>query len=110
MYDISNQQYINSGEQFLGLIMGDHSKTGINTMLNTGTVIGISANIFGANFPPKYIPSFAWGGGSEWQTYLLDRALNTAEKVMARKQVILNPEMREIFAFLFEETANDRNF
>ena len=60
-----------TGLQFCGLIMGDHSKCGINTMFNTGTVVGVSANIFGAGFPRNFVPSFAWGGSAGYSTYKL---------------------------------------
>jgi len=80
---------IDTQSQFCGLIMGDHSKCGINTMFNTGTVVGVAANIFGGDFPPKLIPSFSWGGSSGFERYRFDKAIDVAEKVMARRKVAL---------------------
>ena len=80
-----NGREINSGKTFIGSLIGDHAKTGINTMLNTGTVIGTAANVFGGGFPPKSIPSFAWG--SEGEKYDLEKAIDVARRVMARRNV-----------------------
>ncbi len=90
-----------SGQQFCGVIMGDHSKCGINTMFNTGTVVGVSANIFGAGFPPKYIPSYAWGHDDATR-YELDRALDVAKKVMARREIELSEKDVQILSFLHQ--------
>lgn len=108
-HSISEKKLIDSGLQFLGLMMGDHSKTSINTMLNTGTVIGVSANIYGEGFPPKYIPSFFWGGSKERNEYRIDKALSTARRVMERKNIILNSETEDLFKYLFQLTQSDRN-
>jgi UDP-N-acetylglucosamine diphosphorylase / glucose-1-phosphate thymidylyltransferase / UDP-N-acetylgalactosamine diphosphorylase / glucosamine-1-phosphate N-acetyltransferase / galactosamine-1-phosphate N-acetyltransferase len=78
---------VETGRMFLGALIGDHSKTGINTMLNTGTVVGVAANIFGGGFPPKSIPSFSWGGADGLEAFRLDRALELARTVMARRAV-----------------------
>lgn len=88
--------YINTGRQFCGLVMGDHSKCGINTMFNTGTVVGVCANIFGAGFPPTFIPSFSWGGGGGFSTYRMDKALETANLVMERRGMKLSEEDKAI--------------
>lgn len=88
--------------------MGDHSKTGINTMLNTGTVIGVSANIFGAGFPPTLVPSFTWGNDVNPDTYLLDKALEVAEAVMARRNIELSDEDKEMLTTIFELTSKYR--
>lgn len=85
IYHFASRQMRPTGLTFCGLLMGDHSKCGINTMFNTGTVVGVSANIFGGGFPPKYIPSFAWGGASGLDEYERDKAIATAKKVMARR-------------------------
>ena len=69
-----------TGLQFCGLIMGDHSKCGINTMFNTGTVVGVSANIFGAGFPRNFVPSFAWGGSAGYSTYQLPKVFEVAKR------------------------------
>jgi len=82
-----NGREINTGAMFLGSLIGDHSKTGINTMLNTGTVIGVAANIFGGGFPSKSIPSFAWGGSDGFERFDLERAIDVARRVTARRSV-----------------------
>lgn len=99
-----------TGLQFCGLMMGDHSKCGINTMFNTGTVVGVSANIFGSGFPRNFIPSFAWGGASGFTTYQTKKAFETARIVMSRRGVVLNEVEQKILEFVFEETAKWRNF
>jgi len=87
-----------TGLQFLGLIMGEHAKAAINSTFNTGTVVGTSVNIFGAGFPPKYIPSFSWGGpGTGFLPYRPDKALETAKMVMARRGVELDAAYEEMF-------------
>ncbi len=98
-------RFINTGLQFCGLIMGDHSKCGINTMFNTGTVVGISANIFGAGYPRNFIPSFSWGGASELKIYRLEDALQTARLVMERRNMNLSPIDEEILRHIFQLTA-----
>ncbi len=110
VWSYEKQGFVKTGLQFCGLFMGDHSKCGINTMFNTGTVIGASANIFGGGFPRKYIPSFSWGGASGMITYKLDKALETAERVMARRGKKLSEADKEILKSVFEETAAYRNF
>lgn len=97
--------FVNTGLQFCGLMMGDHSKCGINTMFNTGTVVGVSANIFGDGFPRNFIPSFSWGGASGFTTYQLNKALETAERVMARRNRKLEEADRHILSHVFEITT-----
>jgi hypothetical protein len=97
-----------TGLQFCGLMMGDHSKCGINTMFNTGTVVGVSANIFGAGFPPNVIPSFAWGGAQGFEEYRLMQAAVAAERMMARRNVPLDTAERDILTRVFENTASER--
>jgi len=109
IYNHRTDTMINSGQQFIGLIMGDHSKTGINTMFNTGTVVGVSANIFGSGFPPTHVPSFTWGNDVNPDTYLLDKALEVAEAVMARRNIELSDEDKEMFTTIFELTSKYRN-
>lgn len=101
-------QEINTGMIFLGLIMGDHSKSGINTMFNTGTIVGFSANVFGGDFPPKFIPSFGWGGASGITEYDLEKALEVAKRVMQRRNVKLTPAYEKLFRHLYEITRNER--
>ena len=97
------QKAIDTQTQFCGLIMGDHSKCGINTMFNTGTVVGVSANIFGGDFPPKYIPSFAWGGSAGFDTYKFDKAIEVAERVMARRNKTLGKTETAVLQHIFNE-------
>lgn len=98
-----------SGQQFCGLIMGDHSKCGINTMFNTGTVIGVAANVFGTGFPPKFVPSFSWGGADGLVVHKKEKAFETAERVMKRKKLKFGVEERIIMIRVFEETEKYRN-
>ena len=86
----------NTGLQFCGLIMGDHSKCGINTMFNTGTVVGVGANIFGGGFPPTHIPSFVWGGAEGFDTYRLEKLFETANRVYARRHLTLEAAEKKI--------------
>jgi len=84
-----------TGQQFLGTIFGDHAKTGIGTMLSTGTVVGAGANLFGSNMPPKVVPPFAWGDGEPYDTYDVTRFLTVAERVMSRRHVELGDNTRK---------------
>ena len=93
--------YQDTGLQFCGLMMGDHSKTGINTMFNTGSVVGVSANIFGDGYPPTFIPSFAWGGASGFSTFKIEKACEVAAKVMGRRGMELTEEDRKIMEEVF---------
>ena len=104
-----NDEPVNSGSMFVGLTMGDHSKSGINTMFNTGTVVGFSANIYGGGFPPKYMPSFSWGGAESLQTYDLRKAMQVAERVMARRDVKFTDADKALFQKIFEFTKEERN-
>ncbi len=90
------------GLQFLGTVMGDHSKTSINTMLNTGTVCGVSSNIFSSDFPPKYIPSFMWVGDGDIETYRFDKAIEAMEAMMKRRNIKLDENYRQMMESLFE--------
>ncbi|MCC6690011.1 MAG: GlmU family protein [Bacteroidia bacterium] len=99
----------NTGLIFCGLIMGDHSKCGINTMFNTGTVVGVNANIFGAGFPHNFIPDFSWGGHEDSITYKLDAALHVAAKVMERRGIALTEADKEILKHIFEITTSFRS-
>ncbi|HRK52984.1 MAG TPA: GlmU family protein [Cyclobacteriaceae bacterium] len=97
-----------TGLQFCGLIMGDHSKCGINTMFNTGTVVGIGCNIFGDGFPRTFIPSFAWGGAAGFTTFQLNKMLDTAEKVYGRRNRTLEAVDKKILQHLFASTSTNR--
>ena len=101
-------EVVDSGSMFVGLTVGDHSKSGINTMFNTGTVVGVSSNVFGADFPPKYIPSFSWGGSSSLTTYEVDKSIEVARRVMARRKIVMSPQDEQLFRTLFEITRKER--
>lgn len=100
---------INTGLQFCGLMMGDHSKCGINTMFNTGTVVGVSANIFGAGFPPKHIPSFSWGGAEEMVDFDFEKAMEVAERMMERRHITLTEIEKNILKNIHEATRKFRS-
>ena len=102
VYSYLEQDYVNSNRQFVGTLMGDHCKTGINTMLNTGTVLGVNVNIVGGDFPPKFIPSFSWVNRQKLYTYRLDKAVDVAKAVMARRQQTLSDIEFSILNHLFE--------
>ena len=108
LYNYLQNKMIDSGLQFCGLIMGDHSKSGINTMFNTGTVVGVGANVFGGGFPPTHIPSFCWGGSNGFETYLLNKFFETAEKVYERRSLSLNSIEKEILENIFNQTETFR--
>ena len=96
------KDYVATGLTFCGLIMGDHSKCGINTMFNTGTVVGVNANIFGAGFPPTHVPSFSWGGGEGFTTYKLQNAFDVAARVFERRGMIFDEQEQKILTHIFE--------
>ena len=106
LWDYETERFVNTGLQFCGLMMGDHSKCGINTMFNTGTVVGVSANIFGAGFPRNYIPNFTWGGAQGTQVYLPKKAFETAKIVMARRNVEFTSQEEAILTHVFNETKD----
>jgi len=108
IWDYQMQQMKNSGLQFCGLIMADHCKTGINTMFNTGTVVGVAANVFGASYPPKFISSFTWGNDG-LDTFNFAAACQMAERMMARRNVKFTKEDKEIFKNVFDQSAKFRN-
>ncbi|TAH43807.1 MAG: glucose-1-phosphate thymidylyltransferase [Bacteroidetes bacterium] len=108
VWSFEEESYINSGLQFCGLIMGDHSKCSINTMFNTGTVVGVSANIFGNGFPQKYIPSFSWGGSEGFSTYRLEEATEVAQRVFERRSEKFDDVEQRIFRHLFDSTTIHR--
>lgn len=109
IWNYKKKGFVKTGLQFCGLFMGDHSKSGINTMFNTGTVVGVSANIYGAGFPRNFIPSFSWGGASGFQEYKLNKALETAELVMARRHKKLNEIEKDILSTVFDMTKEFRH-
>ncbi len=110
LWDYSTERFIPTGLQFCGLIMGDHSKCGINTMFNTGTTVGVSSNIFGPGFPRNFIPSFSWGGNHGFSTYLTKKAFDTAERVMVRRNKAFDDKERAILENVFQQTAKWRRW
>ncbi|MEL1246241.1 GlmU family protein [Flavobacterium sp. DGU11] len=100
--------FAKTGLQFCGLMMGDHSKCGINTMFNTGTVVGVSANIFGSGFPRNFVPSFSWGGASGFTVYLPKKAFQTAKIVMSRRKIEFTEQDAAILEHVFEATKEWR--
>ncbi|MBI1805435.1 MAG: GlmU family protein [Ignavibacteria bacterium] len=99
---------IDSGMQFVGLTMGDHSKSGINVMFDTGTVVGVACNIYGAGLSPKFLPSFSWGGDSRFTTYQIDKSLETARRVMARRDVEMTSAYENLFRDVYRLTEVER--
>lgn len=95
---------VDTGAMKLGCLLGDHVKTGIGVMLNTGTVVGAGSNLFGAMQPPKYVPPFSWGSGSELVEYRLDRFMAVAEHVMGRRKVGLAAGMRAVLETAWAES------
>jgi hypothetical protein len=89
-------------------MMGDHSKCGINTMFNTGTVVGVSANIFGSGFPRNFVPSFSWGGHGGFTTYLTKKAFEVCKIVMSRRDIEFTEQDAAILEHVFEETKKLR--
>ena len=108
LWDYDTGRFAKTGLQFCGLMMGDHSKSGINTMFNTGTVVGVSANIYGGNFPRNFIPSFSWGGSAGFTTFIMDKVDEVARVVMKRRNVEYNEVERKILHHIFEITAKYR--
>lgn len=106
VWSYHERKMIDTGLLFCGLMMGDHSKCGINTMFNTGTVVGVSANIFGAGFPDKFLPSFTWGGTAESEKFLLDKAVALAGTVMKRRGISMTPADEKILSEVFLNELN----
>ena len=102
LWDYDTEKFAKTGNQFCGLMMGDHSKCGINTMFNTGTVVGVSANIFGAGYPRNFIPSYSWGGSSGMETYNTTKAFEVAAVVMARRGLEFDTQEEAILNEVFE--------
>ena len=98
---------IPSGLTFCGALIGDHSKTGINTMLNTGTYIGVAANVFGGDFPPKTVKSFTWGNNETVHEF--SKALETASRMMERRNLTLTDYDKRVLSHVFEMTAKARS-
>ncbi len=110
LWDYETEGFAKTGLQFCGLMMGDHSKCGINTMFNTGTVIGVSVNIFGTGFPRNFVPSFSWGGASGFTTYKTNKAFQTAKLVMERRNIPFDDQEAAILEHIFEDSAKYRRY
>jgi len=108
LWSYETEGFAKTGLQFCGLMMGDHSKCGINTMFNTGTVVGVSANIFGSGFPRNFVPSFSWGGAAGFTTYLTKKAFETARLVMSRRNIDFDEKEAAILEHVFEESKKWR--
>jgi UDP-N-acetylglucosamine diphosphorylase/glucosamine-1-phosphate N-acetyltransferase len=108
LWNYQEERFTNTGLQFCGLMMGDHSKCGINTMFNTGTVIGVSANIFGSGFPRNFVSSFSWGGAAGFTTYQIKKVFEVAKVVMERRGIELTETDKKILLHVFDETSKNR--
>jgi UDP-N-acetylglucosamine diphosphorylase/glucosamine-1-phosphate N-acetyltransferase len=108
VWNYYKKDYVDSGLTFCGLMMGDHSKSSISSMFNTGTVVGVSANIFGSGFPPKMIPSFAWGGSNGFTTFRMKDALELAQRVMERRHIKLTKVDAVILKAIFDQTESEK--
>lgn len=108
LWSYETEGFAKTGLQFCGLMMGDHSKCGINTMFNTGTVVGVSSNIFGSGFPRNFVPSFSWGGAAGFTTYVTKKAFETAKLVMGRRNIEFDEKEAAILEHIFEETKKWR--
>jgi len=108
LWNYETEGFARTGQQFCGLMMGDHSKSGINTMFNTGTVVGVSANIFGGGFPRNFIPSFSWGGNAGFVTYKTNKAFEVATKVMDRRGVGFTEQEKLILEEVYQLSSKWR--
>jgi UDP-N-acetylglucosamine diphosphorylase/glucosamine-1-phosphate N-acetyltransferase len=109
LWSFETESFAKTGLQFCGLMMGDHSKCGINTMFNTGTVVGVNANIFGSGFPRNFVPSFSWGGASGFVTYQTHKAFDVAKIAMGRRHVEFTDQDKAILEHVFELSKKWRN-
>ena len=111
LWSYPNERFVPTGSQFVGLFMGDHSKCGINTMFNTGTVVGVFANVYGAGYPRNFIPDFSWGGAEGgYRSYRFDEACKTAETVMARRGVVFTDLDKSILYNVYDQTFSFRGW
>ena len=108
LWNYTTDRFEKTGLTFCGVMLADHAKCGINTMFNTGTVVGVGANIFGAGFPRNFIPSFAWGGAQGFDTFVLNKFYKTAEAMCARRNIVFTDEDKAITKHVFEQTAKFR--
>jgi hypothetical protein len=103
-----NGKEFDSGSQFVGLTMGDHSKSGINVMFNTGTVVGTSCNIFGADLPPKYVPSFSWGSSGSFTSFDIEKSIEIARRMMLRRGITMSNAYETMMRQVFNQTNQER--
>lgn len=108
LWNYGTGRFTDTGLQFCGLMMGDHAKCGINTMFNTGTVIGVGSNIFGSGFPRNFVPSFSWGGAQGFTTFQLRKFYEVAEAAMKRRGKDLDQTEKDILSSIFESTSSNR--
>ena len=105
LWSYDKETFVNTGLQFCGLIMGDHSKSGINTMFNTGTVVGVSCNLYGSGFQRNFVPSFSWGGPSGMKSFNFNKAVQVAEAVYKRRGKVFDEVDKEIFEYLYNNKS-----
>lgn len=108
LWNYRTNRFEKTGLTFCGLMMGDYTKCGINTMFNTGTVVGVGANIFGAGFPRNFIPSFAWGGAQGFETFVLSKFYKTAEAMCKRRNINFTDTDKKILEHIFQLSAPNR--
>lgn len=106
IWDEAAGKMVSTGLIFCGLMMGDHSKCSINSMFNTGTVVGVSCNIFGSGFPDKFVPSFTWGGAGESALYVFDKAMDTANRMMGRRGLTVTDADKEMYRYIYDAVSN----
>ena len=109
IWNYDQNKFLSTGEQFCGLIMGDHSKSGINTMFNTGTVVGVCSNVFGSGFPRNFIPSFSWGGNKGFSNYKIEKVFEVNDKVMKRRNCNFSDQDKAILTHLNNITSSYRS-
>ena len=110
LWNYETERFAKTGLQFCGLMMGDHSKCAISTMFNTGTVVGVSANLFGSGFPRNFTPSFSWGGAAGYETFQMNKVSEVVTAVMKRRNLVFDAVDQKILDHVFEETKQYRNF
>jgi len=109
LWNYTQKSFVETGLQFCGLIMGDHSKSGINTMFNTGTVVGVNANVFGSGYQRNFVPSFSWGGKSGYKIFDIRKAMTIAQAMFTRRDIEFDEIEKEIMINVFDQTATHRN-
>lgn len=108
LWSIEKGTFVPTGQTFCGTIMGDHSKCGINTMFNTGTVVGVSANIYGHGYQRNYLPSFVWGGNSGLKTFEPEKAIEVAEKMYERRGMKMSDDDKRILLYVYRSTLKNK--